>query len=81
MPMTSPTAAVDRVALVDLDRDHYTSIDAFDRRFPAGPPSLRQARSLTVHGDWTFGADVVVVGDAVLDGDSGTVDDGTRLGE
>ena len=73
-------ATVDRVALVDLDRDHYTSIDAFDQRFPAGPPSLRQARSLTVHGDWTFGADVVVIDDAVLDGDGGTVDDGTRLG-
>ena len=61
-------AAVDRVPLVDLDRDHYTSIDAFDQRFPTGPPSLRAARSLTVRGDWTFGADVVVVGDAVARG-------------
>ena len=32
----------------------------FDAHFPAGAPSLRQAQALTVHGDWTFGANVVV---------------------
>ncbi len=71
---------VDQVPLVDLDRAHYTTIAGFDERFPAGPPSLRGARSLTVHGDWRFGSGVVVTGDAVLDGSGGVLDDGTRLG-
>jgi UTP--glucose-1-phosphate uridylyltransferase len=71
---------VDRVPLVDLDH-HYSRIAGFDARFPTGPPSLRQARSLTVRGDWTFGSGVVVRGDAVLDGEGGRVDDGTRLGD
>ncbi len=74
------TARVDAVPLVDLDRAHYTTLAAFDERFPAGAPSLRAARSLTVEGDWTFGADVVVTGDVTLDAEGGRVDDGTRLG-
>lgn len=76
-----------RVAVVDLDEAHYALLRDCDARFPAGPPSLVRARSLTVHGDWTFGRDVVVTGDAVVgdavvsdDGESrGTVPDGTEL--
>ena len=34
----------------------------FDERFPDGVPSLRGAEELVVEGDWTFGADVTVVG-------------------
>ena len=34
----------------------------FDARFPAGPPSLREAERLEVEGDVTFGARVVVRG-------------------
>jgi len=52
--------------LVDLDPSYYKTIGDFDRRFPAGAPSLRRARTLTVAGDWTFGARVVVEGDAAL---------------
>jgi UTP--glucose-1-phosphate uridylyltransferase len=37
-------------------------MDAFERRFPDGPPSLREAERLIVHGDVTFGAGVVVKG-------------------
>jgi len=44
----------------------YRTIAGFDARFPAGPPSLNQASSLTVAGDWTFGAHDVVVGDGYL---------------
>jgi UTP--glucose-1-phosphate uridylyltransferase len=44
----------------------YKTIAGFDARFPAGPPSLRRATSLTVEGDWTFGADVTVTGDGHL---------------
>jgi UTP--glucose-1-phosphate uridylyltransferase len=67
--------------LVHLDPQHYRTIADFDARFPLGPPSLRQATSLTVRGDWTFGADVVVVGDVELR-DTGAAEQipaGTRL--
>lgn len=57
---------VEAVPLVDLDRRFFTTIGDFDARLPS-PPSLAEARSLTVRGDWTFGADVVVRGDVTLD--------------
>ncbi|MBA2639175.1 MAG: UTP--glucose-1-phosphate uridylyltransferase [Nocardioidaceae bacterium] len=72
---------LDRIPMVDLDRQHYSSIAKFDRRFPAGPPSLRQAESLTVHGDWTFGEGVVVLGNGLLDGGRGEVAAGARIGD
>ncbi|HET7355360.1 MAG TPA: UTP--glucose-1-phosphate uridylyltransferase [Nocardioidaceae bacterium] len=73
----------ERAPFVDLDRAYYKLVDDFDRRFPDGPPSLRRARSLTVHGDWTFGAEVRVVGDAVLEEPDapGRVEPGTTLGD
>ncbi len=77
----SMRAMTEPVPRVDLDPRHYQRIGSFDERFPAGAPSLRAARSLTVRGDWTFGAEVSVVGDAELDdiGEPGRVDDGSRL--
>lgn len=57
----------------------YRLIDDFERRFPTGPPSLIDARSLVVHGDWTFGADVRVVGDVELGPRGGHVPDGEVL--
>jgi UTP--glucose-1-phosphate uridylyltransferase len=68
--------------LVDLDPRAYRTIAVFDERFPAGAPSLRAARSLTVRGDWTFGAGVTVTGDAELEdtGTPATVPDGALLG-
>ena len=68
-------------ALVDLDRRFYATIADFDARVPE-PPSLVDATSLTVQGDWRFGRDVVVTGDVRLD-DEGTarsIPAGTRLG-
>ena len=67
--------------LVDLDTRYYKTISAFDARFPQGAPSLRQASSLTVEGDWTFEADVTVIGAARLADEGGprTVPAGTRL--
>ena len=47
---------------VELDKDYYKLIDDFERRFPAGPPSLRLAERLVVSGDVTFGADMIVLG-------------------
>ncbi|MDE0572193.1 UTP--glucose-1-phosphate uridylyltransferase [Demequina sp. B12] len=64
--------------IVDLDPEFFKTISDFDARFPHGAPSLRNAASLTVHGDWSFGADVVVTGDVTLTG-SGHVADGTHL--
>jgi UTP--glucose-1-phosphate uridylyltransferase len=71
----------DEAPYVDLDPDVYRVIAEFDRRFPAGPPSLREAEALRVAGDWTFGRDVVVKGDVSLPGDGapGEIPDGTVL--
>jgi UTP--glucose-1-phosphate uridylyltransferase len=66
--------------LVDLDKDYYKLIDGFTQRFAAGAPSLRDADSLTVRGDWTFGSGVRVEGKAQLAGDGGTVPDGATVG-
>lgn len=66
---------------VDLDSAFYKLVGDFDARFPAGPPSLVAATSLTVRGDWTFGAGVVARGDVEVnaDGSPGVIADGTVL--
>jgi len=48
--------------LVQLDPDHFKLVRDFEARFAAGPPSLVQAQRLTVRGDVSFGAGVVVRG-------------------
>lgn len=67
---------------VDLDPDYYKLLAGFDRRFPGGVPSLRQASSLRVSGDWTFEDGVVVRGDAVVTaaGSPGVIPAGSVLG-
>ena len=72
----------DPAPLVDLDSTHYKTIGAFEQHFPAGAPSLRQASALTVAGDWTFEADVTVVGEGRLEdeGEPRTVRSGTVVG-
>ncbi|MGI8714374.1 MAG: UTP--glucose-1-phosphate uridylyltransferase [Solirubrobacteraceae bacterium] len=57
---------------VELDKRYYRLIDAFERRFPDGPPSLREAQRLLVHGDVTFSAGVIVRGAVALDVDQPT---------
>jgi UTP--glucose-1-phosphate uridylyltransferase len=65
---------------VDLDKRYYKLIDDFERRFPDGPPSLREAERLVVHGDVTFGGDVQVRGAVSLDVDEPTtIQPGTVL--
>jgi UTP--glucose-1-phosphate uridylyltransferase len=54
--------------VVALDPKYYKSLADLEQRFPYGPPSLRAARSLTVHGDVTFGANVQIVGDGRVTG-------------
>ncbi len=63
--------AVRRAPLVDLDPAFYKTMADFDARFPHGAPSLREASSLTIKGDWTFGKNVQVRGTVVLQDDDG----------
>jgi len=59
----------ERLPFVELDPRYYRLLDDFEARFPAGPPSLREAERLVVAGDVTFGAGVAVRGDVELTGD------------
>ena len=52
---------------VDLDPDFYRLVGAFDAHFPEGVPSLAEATSLSVRGDWTFDGDAVLRGDVTID--------------
>jgi UTP--glucose-1-phosphate uridylyltransferase len=63
---------------VDLDSDYYKLIRDFEARFPAGAPSLVACDALHVHGDVTFGRDVVVRGDVTIAGPA-EVPDGAEL--
>ena len=56
---------------VDLDGAFYKLVGEFDKRFPEGAPSLRDASSFEVEGDWTFGSGVKVVGDVSLEQPTG----------
>jgi len=73
---------VGEVPYVDLDADHYKLVSDFDSRFPSGVPSLREASRLVVEGDWTFGKDVTVRGEAHLRDEGGArrVASGETLG-
>ena len=68
----------DAAPLVSLS-DEFKLVGDFDRRFPAGAPSLVEAERLEVSGDVTFGAGVVVRGAARVDGPA-QVQDGEVLG-
>ena len=61
------TKVADPTPVVDLDDRYYKIIADFDRRFPAGAPSLSEARDLEVNGDWTFEAGVRVIGEVRLE--------------
>jgi UTP--glucose-1-phosphate uridylyltransferase len=65
--------------VVTLDENYYKLLPDFERRFPAGPPSLRRCHRLEVEGDVTFGADVVVMGKVRVTGPR-HVPDGEVLG-
>jgi UTP--glucose-1-phosphate uridylyltransferase len=61
------TRVADLTPVVDLDNKYYKIIGDFDQRFPAGVPSLKDARYLGVNGDWTFEAGVRVIGEVTLE--------------
>jgi UTP--glucose-1-phosphate uridylyltransferase len=66
---------------VELDSRFYKLLDAFEQRFPAGSPSLRDAERLVVKGDVTFSEGVVVRGAVELETDEPLrIDPGSVLG-
>ncbi len=66
---------------VELDPKFYKLLDDFEKRFPAGPPLLREAQRLIVHGDVTFDEGVRVRGAVELTADEPLrIDPGTTLG-
>jgi len=66
---------------ISLDPRFFKHLDDFDRRFPAGPPSLVNCTGLTIRGDVTFGEGVVVEGEVAIDGgdEPSRIADGTVL--
>jgi UTP--glucose-1-phosphate uridylyltransferase len=58
--------------LVVLDPAHFKFVNDLDERFPFGPPSLVNAHSFIVEGDFRFGRDVVCKGDVRLINHSGS---------
>lgn len=70
------------VPFVDLDGSYYKLVSDFDRRFPEGAPSLKEAAAFRVRGDWTFKRDVKVVGAVELEEGASAqrVEPGTVLG-
>jgi UTP--glucose-1-phosphate uridylyltransferase len=54
--------------VVTLDESYYKLLPDFERRFPAGAPSLRRCRRFEVQGDVTFGANVEAVGEVRVTG-------------
>lgn len=51
---------------ISLDPRFFKLLDALNRRFPEGPPSLAGCTSLKITGDVTFGKDVVVEGEVAI---------------
>jgi UTP--glucose-1-phosphate uridylyltransferase len=62
------STARDRPPVVSLDPEYFKLMGDFEPRFPEGPPSLVECERLTVSGDVTFGANVVVRGAAKVEG-------------
>lgn len=54
---------------IQLDSHFYKKINDFEARFAAGVPSLKEATSLKVQGDWVFQEGAKVVGEGVLSAD------------
>jgi UTP--glucose-1-phosphate uridylyltransferase len=73
--------AGERIPLVELDPDHFKLLGDFEPRFPSGPPSLVECSRLTVHGDVTFGRDVVVRGEVEVEGPREVADGEVLVGD
>jgi UTP--glucose-1-phosphate uridylyltransferase len=73
-----PASGPASLPFIALDKRYFGMIDAFDQRFPHGPPSLSGAERFVVGGDVSFGAGVVVTGSVELEGPL-QIPDGTVL--
>ena len=60
------------VASIDLDDNHFKAIDDFRARFSRGAPLLKECTSLKVLGDVSFGANVKVIGNVILEAKEGS---------
>lgn len=56
---------------VSLDKQFYGKMEAFEKRFPKGVPSLKECSRLEVEGDVRFGRGVVIKGDVSLKASKG----------
>jgi UTP--glucose-1-phosphate uridylyltransferase len=72
-----PRATVATLPVVSLG-GVYSKIGDLEAHMPS-PLELREAASLTVAGDWTFGTAVKVVGDVTLGSEGGHVENGSVL--
>jgi UTP--glucose-1-phosphate uridylyltransferase len=72
-----PRAMVETLPVVSL-ASSYKKIGDLQAHLPS-PLKLQEAVSLTVTGDWTFGADVSVVGEVTLGAEGGHIPDGATL--
>jgi len=70
------------VPYVELDEDYYKLVGDFDKRFPEGAPSMKEATALRVDGDWTFGRGVRIRGAVSLQEKPGAqrIEPGAELG-
>ncbi len=55
-----------RAVVIDLDKRYYKLIDAFEQRFPDGPPSLIRCERLVVRGDVIFKGRIVLEGEVEI---------------
>ena len=74
---------------VDLDPKYFKNIVEMEKRFPAGPPSMKECGRFVVKGDVLFEGNVRLQGDVVIENGSGvqqvvvagtTLSDAVRLG-
>lgn len=54
---------------IELDDRYYKTIEQLQEHFKEGIPSLKQCRSLAVHGNVYFGRNVEIIGDVKITGD------------
>jgi len=56
---------------IDLDKKFYKNIDDLQARFPQGAPDMLECKSLTISGDVKFESNIKLIGDVVIENNSG----------
>ncbi len=68
--------------VVNLESKYYKNIDDLEARFPEGVPDLLECEKLTITGDVIFGKNVKLIGNVVINNDTGkqlTIDSNSVL--